>query len=119
MTKIELDMTAKDWERFAYERIPWVMVRENADRFEDAAGLRYDHAALASWGWLHWIGDGWAGVMMCRAYLDKLGHPYELVFDTRTWGEDSDELRGHALLTDYAPDGPPRPANGTSFGKVD
>ena len=46
---------------------------------------------------IHWLSDCWANVMLARAYLNALGLPYQIVWDTQP-----PVVPSWAILTDYA-----------------
>jgi hypothetical protein len=49
---------------------------------------------LARWQRAYWLEDGYAALMLARAFLDAWGHDYQIVSDETEGG-------GWVILTDY------------------
>lgn len=89
---IAMTMTSDDFDRLVSVHTAWgEHLWTSSDRFE-LTGT--DQTIRYIWANAYWVEGGWASVILMRSYLDALGTPYQVVWDT---GDDP----GYVVLTDY------------------
>lgn len=97
---VELTVSGKDFERLAMTTMRWGPHWQpliDSDRFE--ATPPHDEPIRTDWGFAHWFGDQWQAVMTARAYLDGIGHGYQILWDVAE--EDDGTPFGYVILTDH------------------
>lgn len=106
---LNVRMTPADFDQMTTGGTPWrgsdLAASQAAERtIENMAPDRNPTDPFSpSWSWVYWIALDWWHVMVCRAFLDDLGYPYEIgMMDDRNLTDP--ESQGYALMTDYRPE---------------
>lgn len=89
---MEIRVTEQDFERLTTNSTKWgAWAKAQSHRWEHSTE-KYDTDPEWTWARAYWV-DRWSEVMLCRAFLESVGRPYEIIFDMA--GSD------YVILTDY------------------
>lgn len=99
MPAITVNMDEDDFQHLAITSMRWCYPGGRNDWIEQEGRFelhRDDTEINWQYGYAFWLGTEWTTVLLARAYLDTLGHPYQILWDL---AENPD--MSWVLLTDY------------------
>jgi hypothetical protein len=77
---MEIEYTAKDFERSAYEAARWTPETQKETKWEDVESSA-PNSPTESWEWAYWIGKSWVDILYATTWLKGQGEEYEIIWD--------------------------------------
>lgn len=94
MAKIEIELTEQDFQRLCDRSAQWGGFEGGVFRFENTTpGKRTEDVDCPEWAYAYEAGEGWANVVLMRAFLASVGQPCEVLWDM--------DQETHWVLTNY------------------
>jgi hypothetical protein len=83
MAKVEIDLTEQDFNVLCQRSMRWDDGGVEPHGFENMTpGKGLDDDFSLEWAYAYDAGDSWASAIFARAFLESVGAPYEILWDT-------------------------------------